>query len=138
MSLLAVRRMCKAEMMVVATKASLKAVVSPNPSPQPSHCCSPDESAKHNSRSSCTTYSTVAAAVDISPQACDGDPRGEPENHGHGLDAGNGKLVGGLREARRREDEVGNGEQGPDGAEEHKIHGAGGPGVPRARGGINN
>lgn len=63
------------------------------------------------------------------PPRGDGDPGCEPEDHGDGFDADDGELVGCGWEARGREDEVGDGEERPDGAEEHEVDGVGRPAV---------
>lgn len=48
------------------------------------------------------------------------DEAGEPEDHGHGLDSQRGEVVMRGRHEHGREDEVGQGQPGPDGAEDAK------------------
>lgn len=56
-------------------------------------------------------------------------PSREPENHGHGLHADNRVLVGRGGEPRGCENQIGDGQQRPDGGEEHEVDGVGGPAV---------
>lgn len=75
--------------------------------------------------------------VYVSPPTGDSNPGGEPEDHGNGLDTDDGELVCCGGEAAWCECEVGDGEKGPDGAEEHEVDGIRGPTTDRAEVGIN-
>jgi hypothetical protein len=90
----------------------------------------PDERAEDDGRHARRPHRVVSRAVpDVAPPAGDSDPRREPEDHGDGFDADDGVLVRGGREAAGREREVGDGQERPDGAEEHEVDRVGRPGV---------
>lgn len=71
------------------------------------------------------------APVDVPPKNGDGDERGEPEEHGQELDAGNSKFVRGAREARGCQGKVRDCKQGPYRCEQHEVQAVGRPAGPR-------
>lgn len=82
----------------------------------------PEECAENNGSDTRAPDASVASRLPpVTPECGDGDPGGEPEDHGHGLDSQDGKLVGCAGEATWGKDEVYDGQDGPDGGEEHKV-----------------
>lgn len=63
----------------------------------------------------------MSAAVEIAPKRSDGNPSGEPENHGHSFERKHDIFVSHAWEVGRRENEEGDDKQCPYGAEEHEI-----------------
>jgi hypothetical protein len=65
----------------------------------------------------------LAKADAVTQKDCEGDEAGEPEEHGQGLGSQNAKLVAGsaVGESPGHDDEVGEGEDGPDGAEDEEV-----------------
>lgn len=56
----------------------------------------------------------------------------EPEDHGDGFGSQDSVLVRGIREAGRCDDEVGEGEEGPNGGKDEEVYFRGGEVVPMA------
>lgn len=115
--------MCRAASAVVATNVNLSQI---------SVCSNfgmhalrdlPVESGENDSCDTRTIKGTVTAGPPALTPACsNGDKSGKPEDHGDGLNARDGKLVGCLREAGGRQHKIGNGQQSPYRGEEHKAH----------------
>lgn len=82
----------------------------------------PDEGAENDSSHTRAPDRTMSGGFPpVTPERSHGDPGSEPEDHGEGLDAGNSKLVRRSGIARWSEDEVGDGEESPDGAKQHEV-----------------
>ena len=88
---------------------------------------SPLKGAKHNSGGHDVTDGAPAQG-EILLEHRQGDPAGEPEDHGDGIESEDGVLVGGGGEEARGEGEVEEGEEGPDGGEEEEVDAWGGGG----------
>jgi hypothetical protein len=86
----------------------------------------PDKRAKHN----CCDPSLVEGALPAHPPLATPPTRHshkgrKPKEHGESLDTSDRELVCCTREAGRCESEVGDGEEGPYGCEEHECNGGG-------------
>lgn len=94
----------------------------------PSHWnYSPLNSPENNGRRARTTRPASATTANITPQRRNRDPSGKPEDHRDSFNGSDGILMGELGEAVGGKDEVGDGEKGPNGGEEHEVHAVGGP-----------
>jgi len=80
----------------------------------------PFESSKY--RGSFCSVADSAKADTITQEDGQRDEACEPENHGQGLGSQNAILVCGIGEARRRDDDVAEGENGPDGGEDEEVY----------------
>lgn len=99
-------------------------------SPLGYRCRIPNDGSKYNSSGASTARSITAAATKVAPKRSDGDPGGKPENHSNSLNGGDGILVREARETRGSEDKVCDGQERPDGSEQHEINTVGRPSPP--------
>lgn len=123
-------RMCSAERTVVATKVSLRFLIS-HILTQATTQYEPKEGREHNRSDSTAIESTpcVNAPVRIAPAHRNRNESREPENHGNELDSRDGELVRELREACRNEEKISHCEQCPEGREKHEVDAGGRPAV---------
>ena len=82
----------------------------------------PLNSPKHYSSSARPTSPTTASTPNIPPQRGNGNPSRKPKDHSDGLDCEDSPFVRKGREASGCNDEVGDGEEGPDRGEQHEVY----------------
>lgn len=88
----------------------------------------PEDSAEYNSRHTGTPYGPTPTPP-ITPSRSNSYESGEPKDHRDELDSSNSILMGESWEPGWREDEVGDGEEGPEGGKEHEVYRGRGPAV---------
>lgn len=93
---------------------------------RPSHCKEGIDCIPYNRREDGSGGGNLADIGDVAGRVADqrgsGNPASEPEDAGQGLDGQDAELVGSCREEERRNDEVGEGDNGPDGVEQDEVH----------------